>query len=365
MTKRASPTVIGAFVLGASILFVAGLLLWGGTGMFKSRHRYVMYFETAVTGLQKGAPVLMKGVRVGEVTDVQIRWGTSLVGVYVNLEPDALKGVQPSDIDAAVQSAIDTRALRAQLRMQSIVTGVLYVALDEFPGTPIVRRGIDTTVRELPTVPTTIEVWTAKLEKISDAIASLPLDELARSMIATVDEARRLLKSPELASSLKSLDALLVDTRGLVRRLDMVAISLNTEISSAQIGPLSTETRATLDDARVTLKSAQAALAEVPALVQDVRRVVGTLDTHAEPLLVSLRKSSDTAGATLQRAQATLAGVDGTLNEESPLGYELSQTLRELREAVRAVGALADYLERNPDAPVHGIRRPATKGAAR
>src|SRR5262245_58689924 len=74
MSMRANPSVIGAFVLGAAILFVGGLLLWGGTGIFKSRQRYVMYFETAVTGLQKGAPVMVKGVRVGEVTDVQVRW---------------------------------------------------------------------------------------------------------------------------------------------------------------------------------------------------------------------------------------------------------------------------------------------------
>ena len=54
MSMRASPTVIGAFVLGASILIVAGLLLWGGTGMFKSKYHVVMYFDSAVTGLQKG-----------------------------------------------------------------------------------------------------------------------------------------------------------------------------------------------------------------------------------------------------------------------------------------------------------------------
>src|SRR6267378_1080652 len=108
MSMRASPTLIGAFVLGASVLLVAGLLLWGGTGMFKTKYRYVMYFETAVTGLQKGAPVVL--------------------------------------------------------------------------------RGFDTGVPELPTVPTTIEVWTAKLEKIADALAALPLDQLARSAIATIDE---------------------------------------------------------------------------------------------------------------------------------------------------------------------------------
>src|SRR5712664_2644302 len=200
MSTRANPTIIGAFVLGASILLVAGLLLWGGTGMFKPKYRVVMYFDAAVTGLQKGAPVLLRGVRVGEVTDVQMRWGTWLATVYADLEPDTLKGVRPR---------------------------VLYVALDDFPGTPVVLRRLDKDVHELPTVPTTVELWTAKVEKIADALAALPLDELARSTIATVDEARRILKSPEVASSLKSLDVLLSDGRGLVRSVDTLAANVN------------------------------------------------------------------------------------------------------------------------------------------
>jgi paraquat-inducible protein B len=351
MSVRANPAVIGTFVLGACILLVAGLLLWGGTGLFKTKYRYVMFFDTAVTGLQKGAPVLVRGVRIGEVTDVQVRWGTSLVAVYVALDPAVLKGVTPASIDAAIRSAIAERGLRAQLRMQSFVTGVLYVAFDDFPGTPVVLRGLDKEAPELPTVPTTIEVWTAKLAKIADALSALPLDDLARSMIATIDEARRLLKSPEIASSLKSLDAALTGANGLVRNVDALATNVN-----AQVGPISTDAQAALRSAQATLASAQAALAEVPALVGDVRRTVAKLDGHVEPLLTSLKKSSDTAGATLERAQVTLAGVDGTLGQDSALGYELGKALLEVREAARALGSLADYLERNPDALVYGRR---------
>src|SRR5262247_3345389 len=117
MSARANPTLIGAFVLGACALLVSGLLLWGGTGLFRPKHRFVMYFNAAVTGLQKGAPVQVRGVRVGEVTEVQVRWGTSLVGVYVELESDVLKGVPPRDVTAAIRAAIAERGLRAQLRM--------------------------------------------------------------------------------------------------------------------------------------------------------------------------------------------------------------------------------------------------------
>jgi paraquat-inducible protein B len=350
MSVRANPTVIGAFVLGASILILAGLLLWGGTGMLRPKYRVVMYFDSAVTGLQKGAPVLLRGVRVGEVTEVNVRWGTWLATVYAEFEPDSLKGVRPRDLDDAINRVVKERNLRAQLRMQSFVTGVLYVALDDFPGTPIVLRGLDKDVHEVPTVPTDIEIWTAKLEKVVDALAKLPLDQLARSLIATVDEAKRILKSPEIASSLKNLDGVLSDGRGLVRRVDKLAANVDD-----QVVPLSTE-------AQATLKSAQATLAQAPALVADVRRVVAKIDGQIEPLLISLKKSSDTAGVTLERAQVTLAGVDGTLNQDSPLGYELVKSLQELRETLRALGSLADYLERNPSAVLYGARRPSANG---
>jgi len=308
MSVRANPTVIGAFVLGASIVLVAGLLFWGGTGLFKQKFRYVMYFDSAVTGLQKGAPVLMRGVRIGEVKDVQIRWGKSLVGVYVDMEPDSLRGVPPHDIQAAIHTAIRERSFRGQLRAQSFVTGVLYVAIDEFPGTPIVLRGLDPSMVEMPTVPTDLERWEAKLERLSDAVAAMPLQEIAQSVLGTVEEARRLLKSSEVTSSLKNLDAALADARGLIRKADTLAANVN-----AQVGPLSA-------DAQATIKSVQSALAEVPALAQDVRRVVAAL------------------------------------------GYELGQTMLELRESVRALGSLADFLERNPDALIYGVRRPVRNG---
>ena len=76
----------------------------------------------------------------------------------------------------------------------------------------------------------------------------------------------------------------------------------------------------------------------------------------------ALLTSSDTAGTTLEHAQVTLAGVDGTLNQDSALGYELVRSLRELHETLRSLGSLADYLERNPNALIYGARHPSANG---
>ena len=344
MSTRANPTIIGAFVVGAAVLLVAALLVWGGSGFLHRKLDYVLFFDASVTGLQKGAPVMLRGVRVGDVTDVQVRWGTALVAVYVTLEPELLKGAPRKEVRAQIAEAVD-KGLRAQLKPQSFVTGVLFVALDALPNTPVVLRGLDASTPELPTVPTDIEVWMAKLERLSDAVAALPLEEIATAAAAALNETTRLLKSPEIARVLKNTDALMADTRTLVKKIETLTTTV-----TAQVDPLAA-------NARTTLRSADVALADLPRLIGDVRGLVAKVDVHVDPLLASLRRSSDAAQGTLEQARATLGGVDGVLSQDSAIGFELGQTLRELRETARALRSLADYLERVPDSVVYGVRR--------
>jgi phospholipid/cholesterol/gamma-HCH transport system substrate-binding protein len=371
MSIRANPTLIGSFVLGAIVLLVAALLLWGGGSLFQTKLDYVLFFDSAVTGLQKGAPVMFRGVRVGQVSEIQIRWGTPLVAVYISLQPDLLKGTSKMGAAEQIQEAVKERGMRAQLRMQSFVTGVLYVALDEAPNTPIVLRGRDGRTPELPTIPTDVEMWMAKLQQFTDVVLKLPLEEIGRAAADTLDETRRLLKSPQTARTLRNTDALVADVRGLVHKLDTLTVK-NADVLladarglvqkldalasdlSAQVSPLSLE-------AKATLTAAQAALADVPRLVADADRLIAKVDARAEPLLASVQRSSDAAHATLEEARSALASVQGGLDQDLPLGYELGQLLRELRDTAQSLRSLADSLERMPDAPVYGVRRPRAR----
>jgi paraquat-inducible protein B len=361
---RASPTAIGAFVVGAVAVLLVAVLVWGGAGLFRTKLTYVLFFDAAVTGLNKGAPVLARGVKVGEVTDVQLRWGTPIIAVYIVLEPGAVRGTAEAEPARRIERAVREDGLRAQLRLQSFVTGVLYVALDFRPGTPIVLRGLDRRVPELPTIPTDIEVWTAKLERFADKIEKVPLDQIGQAMAAILEDVKKIVESKETRDLFPNANAAIVDARTLVRRVD------------AQIDPLLAELKGTLARLDTALDAgrklildvdnrvdplatpAEAALKTAQAALEDLRRVVARLDPQVDPLLTSLRSTSDTARAALERAQLTLRSVDRTLELESPLGFELFQTLKEFRAAAQALRSLADYLERVPDAPVYGVRRP-------
>jgi len=372
MSTRANPMAIGAFVVGAAALLLVALLVWGGTGLFRTRLDYVLFFDAAVTGLNKGAPVLARGVKVGEVTDVQLRWGTPVIAVYIAVEPQALKGTAEAGPARAIERAVREDGLRAQLRMQSFVTGVLYVALDVRPDTPIVLRGLDPRVPELPTIPTDLEVWTAKLERFAATIEKVPLEQMAQTTAAVLEDVKKIVESKETRDLFRNTNAAIADARTFVGRVDAridpllaelrgTLARLDTGLDAARKLALDVDSRVDplAAQAEAALKEAQAAIGDARPLIEDMRRVVARLDAQTDPLLTSIRSTSDTARATMERAQLTLGGMDRTLEQESPLGFELFETMKELRAAAQTLRSLADYLERMPDAPLYGVRRPS------
>jgi paraquat-inducible protein B len=238
--------------------------------------------------------------------------------------------------------------------------------------TPIVLRGLDRRVPELPTIPTDLEVWTAKLERFANKIEKVPLDQIGQTAADVLEGVKKIVESKETQDLPRNANAALVDARTLVQRVDAHIDPLLAQLKGSlarldagldaarqlaldvdgRVDPLATQ-------AEATLKAAQGAIGEVRPLIEDLRRLAGKVDAQADPLLASIRSTSDTARTTLERAQLTLGSVDQTLEQGSPLGYELFQTLKEFRAAAQALRSLADYLERVPDSLVYGVRRPS------
>ena len=74
MSKPANKTMIGIFVLGAIALVVIAIVVLGSGKFFRKTYIAVCYFEGSVGGLNIGAPVVFRGVKVGSVKDVVLRF---------------------------------------------------------------------------------------------------------------------------------------------------------------------------------------------------------------------------------------------------------------------------------------------------
>src|SRR5690242_2285027 len=71
--RRANPALIGAFVLGAVVLVGAVVVVWGSGRFFRNTKTFVAYFSGSVNGLNPGAPVKFRGVKIGSVTEIRLR----------------------------------------------------------------------------------------------------------------------------------------------------------------------------------------------------------------------------------------------------------------------------------------------------
>ncbi len=308
MSRRANPAVVGLFVIGAVVLVVAGIVLFGSGRFFRQTCTFVCYFTGNVNGLNLGAPVKFKGVEVGSVTKISIKFEQQAAGVRIPvlIELDEAK-ISHAGGTAKVSSDVILEAvhsgLRAQLETQSLVTGLLFVQLDFFPNTPAQLVAENGEIPEIPTVPTTLEQAQQAIKDIIARLDKVDFDKLVTSIENLVDSAtgaarsfEQLAGSPEVKSAISSADKALTKVGDLADSLDR------------EIGPLAKNFGATSERTRETL---------------------GELDT-------------------------TLKQTRTIIQPYSPLAYELARSLQEFAAAARSVRLLADLLNRDPSALVRG-----------
>jgi paraquat-inducible protein B len=312
VSERANPTLIGAFLLGAIALVVAGLMIFGGGRFFTETVTYVAYFPETVSGLNDGAPVNFRGVKVGTVRRIEVQLDAQdlsvKIPVYLRLEHRRIREIGGTIPEVNFIPELIELGLRAQLQLQSIVTGQLSVQLDILPDRP--ARYVDPVGEfpEMPTIPSTMQEFTETMESLS--IQDLVND--ARQVLAGL---KALVNSPDLAGLLAGA---------------------NEFVNSGELLGVISHTNEAIDD--------------VQALVSNIDGRVGDLSTSAELTFAEVNETLDGVQKTLDAARHSLS----IAAEGSPMRYEFEKMLGELTAAARSIRLLAEYLERNPDALVRG-----------
>lgn len=318
MAAKASKTVIGAFVVGAVALAAAGIMVFGSGKFFAQKTKFVVFFDSSVKGLSVGAPVMFKGVKVGEVTDIIVRYDPADVSVAIKvifeLEQDAIYRVGDVKPDPSRLPLLVEKGLRAQLQMQSFVTGQLMIGLDFFPGTKPNFTNIKSEYEEIPTTPSTIA-------QLSERLQDIPFEEIFENLDDTLQGLDAFINRPELAESVKNLNLALKDAGKLLKDVN------------AQVEPLAASVKGTSEAARGALVQAEKTLAMEEGVPGE--------------LIADLR-------ATLGQMEQTLKGLEGSVAKDARLVYELNTALRELAAAARSMRILTETIETEPETLVRG-----------
>lgn len=322
MSRRASPTLVGGFIIGGIALTVAAIILLGSGKLFRDTVDYISWFEGSVNGLNPGAPVKFMGVTIGEVKAIRLRaaegqildtveefedWEENLrIPVFYELDRDLLRREgsvvdigDPQTVRLMVESG-----MRATLEVESILTGRKYIALGvsrDSPADLINDPSVD--AFEVPTISTGLEWLERDVQGLMAKLTSL-------------------------------------DVEGLVEAITGAANEIG-DLASGQ------ETRDALADIPGTL-------AEVRETMRSIQSLAASADTTLESVRPQLDASSEEIQAAAEELDAMLANLRAVIEPGSPLLTNLEKSFYEIGSAAAALAELADYLQQNPSALLRG-----------
>jgi len=288
---------------------------------YAKKTRWLLYFKGSVRGLTVGAPVEFRGIRIGQVLDINLEYDAEdksfKIPVLVEIEPERIKVMGERDLSdqKKMNDYLVEQGLRAQLNTGSLITGQLFVELDFHPEAPPAKINWEGRYPQIPTVPAPMQEITTSLTQLLKKLEKLPIEQIGSGLLETVQGANQLVASAELHEAVAALNQTLKQAQQFAAALNQV------------IAP--------------DLKSAVSSLNET---LKRTRLLAQNFDASVVPEL----------GATLQQAQSTLKSINGSVSKDSPLYYEMLRVFKELTEAARSIRVMADYLERNPDALIYG-----------
>jgi ABC-type transporter Mla subunit MlaD len=311
-------TALDRFKIGVLVIvaFIAAVLITIGLGVEVIPAKsvaYRSYFDESVQGLDVGAPVKIRGVSIGQVTDVRLAPDRRHVEVTLQLVVDELRR-----LGIATGPEHDKLALVADLRAQIAALGLSGVKFVDLVF-------VDERLHPRPELPFPVP---------DEHIPATPstLTRLESAAVRVADTLPRAVE--ELAATAARLDHLLED----LEREDVSGKATHALARTDAVLEDLERTLRAIERARIGERSART-LDELERAAAKVNAALDRIDGE-EGLLASATRAADAIGA-LGR---------GT----SPTARELESTMRGIREAADALRVLAESLERDPDMLLKG-----------
>ncbi len=294
-------------LVATTAVAITGIAL-GLHALRSDTERYHTYFDESVQGLELGAPVKYRGVRIGNVAEVSIAPDRKHVDVVLALF---------TRDTARLGLAATLPELRAQLATQG-VTGVKFVDIDFFdPATnPPPELPFPPADAYIPARSSLLKGLASDLEAVGQKLPALvdradaTLDKLGRA----IDDIRDAQLADRIGRTADEGTQALADVRRLARHVDRAGLEAKTA----------------------------GALDRVARAADHLDAVIAKLD-GTQGLVASAHRATDSLG---DLGRATAGSSE-----------ELERTLRELGDAARAVRELAESIERDPSMLVAGRAR--------
>jgi len=327
---------LGLFVLGATAIGVAAVVVLGAGTLLQKKMPVETYVDESIQGLDVGAPVKFRGVRIGELEKIDFvtqKYGVKdgrirlLMAFHPESSPRSVSQGDPWEICERLAK----EGMRIRLASAGL-TGGTYLELDlmEPKEHPPMEIGWTPENPYIPSVPSTNIRLTTHVENILEHIEKMRLDTISEKVVALLESLDKMMKTIEPAVG--DLRAVAVDADGLVKDARRI---VNEDIGK-----------------------------ELKSLMGATRDLI---EKEVSPAVKSIRQSSDALpgtfvkiDATLDRIGGTLRRVDRTLAED---GGSMDEALDNLRVVTQDLRELSGQMKRYPASTLFGEAPPKKAGA--
>ncbi|GAB3681314.1 MlaD family protein [Salinisphaera aquimarina] len=326
MASNRSYTLIGLFLLGAIVLFVAAVLAFGGTRLLSDNRTAIIFFDQSVLGLTNGSKVLFRGVQVGTVKNVQLRLdpelGKARIGVTIEVGANntVMMDGDGSTRDVTTQELVD-RGLRAQLVVWSYVTSQLAVNLDFQPDSKpnFVAKKQDLAYPEIPAVP-------SQIEQLKDTVSDLPWKET----LTTVNE------------TMQSMVTLANDMDALITTL------------GPNLAQTSDAARDTMQAARTTITFSNT---QIEKTLSGLRELTDNVNHQLVSRDAQIGRLLNNAEATSKNLTSISSNLEALTDPGSDDRQDIQSAIRDLSAGAASLRRFAETLERDPNSILFGESR--------
>jgi paraquat-inducible protein B len=269
---------------------------------FTERISFLSYFQASAAGLSVGAPVTLRGLRIGQVDSVQLEYNKSVdrvvVAVRYNVEPERVAQLREQltgDV-AGILRVLVHRGLRASLASSNLLTGQQEVALEEVPDAPPGELQVQGDIYVLPTSSAGFSDLIRTVGAVLAKVNSIPFEQIGNNLNETLRGASNLANSTQLQQAISSLKVTLDGVQNLVHQ------------TGTDLDPV---------------------LKKLPALAQGLDEAV-------------------------KRTNKLLSSADNGYGGDSKFNRDVDRMMLQLTDTARSIRVLADLLSRHPEALIRG-----------
>ena len=413
MSKKLNPSAIGAFVIGATMLLVFGLMIFGRGNLFEQKVHYQIFFDKSVNGLSIGSPVMFRGIRIGQVTDIRLalkvmdenaaeknHWP---IQVTIKLLPKSFSMAEPTfgynqliqsfnpaeskeEMNNWLRNMVFNKGLRAQLQTQSMLTGLLHIEFDLFENeiaTTEVKQDFERGI--IPSrmsaferlylslnqkdFSANVENFHTAINVIGDFFQSGKAETFVDNVVAssenlkqTTQDARDMLrtlrthkKGEQDDSPAAQLCDLIAALHEIVGKVDTVMTDIKQKLPGMMENADSTLETLNATSSKMAPKL-DAVIADVNQLIKTTEKTISLAEGPSADVVRSLQATMEATRDVMATAQTTLKHLDTTIDNDSPLRLEIGKAIEEIKQTAQSFRALVDLIQRNPEVLIQGRR---------